>query len=710
MGIFDNLRSLFPRNEKSTNAASNEHWITISGGDTGINDRNLLLNNKEWVFIAVDKVALAVSAVRFKVMRYQRNGDDREVFDGPLAEFLEKPGHGFTGKDFIYLNTVYKELTGNAFWERDDRAKLKPMIPNNVQPIWRNGEIAGYKYTENGSQRVLLAKRVLHDRYVDPKNPHWGAGKLERIARWADTASFANEFLRRFFVQGASFGGFIETEEESMERIKLIKAGLANDHTGVSNAHKWGVLPKGSKAQRVTANMNEIEMGATADRYRDNILSAFGVPKSLVGLVEDVNRSNAEANEYVFAQYTVKPIVEDFIEFLNVQIAPMLDPTGNLYFAYDDFVPANEEVRLKEREIALNRQPYKTVNEVRAEQGLPPVDGGDVVYGQPFQMPLGNPQAAPEPAPAGGDPVDPDEDDPGEPQRALPRGARTRLLRTDRTRHAIENVVERIAGQLEGLTDQQELADETAHKDFVGRVESFLERMEKAVVLFNSEQRNKVVKDLKRITKAVSKGDLFDMDTEVGAMVTFVEPVLRGLMSEQALAEYEAQGFEGTFDSGDAMLQRTTELAAKRLAKSYNNTTAKLLKIALNDGIQKGEGLDQLTKRVQEVYEFSDTSRARAVAHTESFYIANEGNKEAYRQSGVVKSTRWYTAEDERVCPHCEPMNGTVIDVNDVYFKKGDQMVGSDGSILKLNYRSIGVPPLHTNCRCFIRPETISIE
>lgn len=708
MGIFDNFSSLFRKKAASSNLAD-ANWVSLNGGNSdAINERNLLLNNKEWVYVAVDKVAAATASVRIKVMRYQRNGDDQEVFDGPLVQFLEKPGVNFTGKDFVYLNTVYKELTGNAFWERDKGSKkLQPLVPTNVKANVVNGKLTSFKYREGANERTIKADDVLHDRYIDPARPWWGAGKLQKIARWVDTSSFANEFLRVFFINGASFGGFIETEEESEERIKLIKLGLMNDHVGVSNAHKTAVLPKGSKYTRTTGNMAEMEMGATDDRYRDKILAGFGVPKTLVGLTTEVNRASAEASEYIFARYTIKPIVEDLMEFLNDRVAAQLDPTGKFYFSYDEFVPVNMEIELKEREIALNRQPYKTVNEVRSEQGLPPVDGGDVVYAPPFQQPLGSPSAAPE-LPVD-DEDDEDEEIPAKAWKGRPRSVSGRMRANEKRETALDSIFNAVKQTVDELEDTQEFKDATAHKSFVGRVESYLDRVANAVQLFNSEQQTRVRNNLQRITKGINKGDLFDFTEEVSLMVNFVEPILRGLMTEQALAEYEAQGFEGVFDSADDMLRKTTEYASKRLAKSYNKTTAKLLQRALNDGISAGEGLSDLTKRVQEIYEFSDQTRAKAVAHTESFYIANEGNREAYRQSGVVETMRWYTAEDERVCPHCNPMNGKVVGVNERFFKKGETMVGEDGSPLVLNYRSIYTPPLHTNCRCFIRPEDISI-
>lgn len=704
MDIFSQIKSIFGKQKSAGSGNATGVWENIGGPANAYQEMNALAANSEWVGIAVDLIAKSAASVRIKVMRYQ-NGDDVEVFNGPLYEFLENPGDGFTGKDFVYLNTVYKELTGNAFWQKDNR-KVIPLLPTHVRPNLNKEQtkVLSYRLSQGGHETNLAVEDVLHDRYIDPARPYWGVGKLTKIAKWIDTSTFATEFLRRFFLNGASFGGFITTEEETAERIAMIKAGLQNDHVGVHNAHKVGVLPKGSDYKRVTGNMSEIEMGATDDRYRDKILAAFGVPKSLVGLVEDVNRANAEANEYMFARYTIKPVIEDLMDFLNVYVAKTLDPSGRHYFDYDEFVPVNMDLELREREIALNRQAYKTVNEVRSEVGLEAIDGGDVVYGPPFQQPLGSSYSPYEPI----TPPNP-KDDNKTAKKPRRRGISARVRKVEEKEVKIKELAEK-AAQKAAEYESTKDPDEVAHKSFVGRVESYLERVAQAVILFNDNQKRRVIQDLNQITKAVSKGDLYDMNAEIAVMVDFVEPLLRGLMTEQAMAEYEAQGFEGAFDSGDAMLRKVTEQEAKRLAKTYNATTAKLLKSALDEGIKNGEGLAELTKRVQEVYGFSDVTRAKMVAHTESFHIANQGSLEAYRQSGVVTSQRWYTAEDERVCPHCYPMNGTVIDIDEKYFEKGSTLVGSDGSTLQLNYRAIDTPPLHSNCRCFIRPETITIE
>jgi HK97 family phage portal protein len=684
----DFLKRLFSGGGKKETTYNGGSWSTIYPADVA--ERNLLYNNKEWVFIAVDRIAKSLAGVRFKVMSYQRSGDDQEVFDGPLVDFLERPGSGFTGKDFIYLDTAYKELTGNAFWEIVGGRELKPLIPTEVKPIMSGTKLIGYKVHDQLPPRTLALSKVLHDRYIDPRKPYWGVGKLEKIARWVDTSFFANEFLRNFFVNGATFGGFIETEEESEDRIKLIKVGLANEHQGVQNAHKMAVLPKGSKFAPATANMQEMQFGETDDRYRDKILSGFGVPKTMVGLTTEVNRATAEASEYVFAKYTLKPIADDFVEFLNVNIAPLFDPAGKFYFTYEEFVPENMDIKLKEREISLAKQAYKTVNEVRAEIGLPPVEGGDTVY-TPMGMPLGEQPPAPMAAPGSSDAK----------HRPAPRHIREALRR--------ERLVEGIVTKAAEIATAHHDPDAESHKGFVARVAQHEQLVAGKVRDFNNRQEREVMDSLSRITKGVSKGDLFDMEGQVALLVDFVSPMLKGLLVEQGIEEYAAQGFPGAFDTQKSSVSRIVELAAKRLAKSYNNTTANLLKTALNEGISAGEDFTQLAARVKAVYEFSDQKRAVAVSRTESFYVANEGSREAYRQSGVVQSVRWYTAEDERVCPHCGPLNVRIIGINEVFFKKGEELTAA-GSTLKLNYRTIDVPPLHTHCRCFIRPESIDVS
>lgn len=688
MDIFSKIKNVFTKSEKGVDSASAyTGFNTILSGDSS--SAGLLANNKEWVFIAVDKVGKAVSSVRYKVMKYEKNGDDKEVFDGELVRFIEKPSQHFTGKDFSYLTTAYKELTGNAFWDIRDLKEIKPLIATKVQPITtKDGQLTGYKYTQGATVTSFALDEVAHDRYADPSNPYWGVGKLSKISKWVDTSVYANEFNRLFFVNGAQFGGFLETDEETMERIKLIKAGLLNEHTGVQNAHKMAVLPKNTKFVAATATMQDMQFSEMDDRTRDKILSGFGVPKTLVGLTTDVNRASAEASEYIFAKYTIQPIVDGYVNFLNEYIVPLFDKTGQFYISYDEFIPANSEITIRENQAALANGAYKTINEVRAEHGLPRISGGDFVYGSPFGAPIGSPEKSMEAKPA--------------------KTRSKKATKGDMSDAIAEKAMDAIKNSKKNSKMNEDI-DAVKHKEFVSRVTQYRKMMAEKIKDFNSKQQREVVARLNNITKAVVKDEIFDFSTEVEVMVDLVTPLLTGLLTEQAVKEWEDQEFTGAFNPTEENVAKIIADSASRMAKSYNDTTLTLIKTTLNDGIRNGESISQLTSRVADVYAFSDQSRALMVAHTETFYVANEASSLAYKQSGVVKTIRWYTAEDDRVCEFCGPLHGEIIDVESDFFEKGQVVHGADGGVLDLDYRSIDVPPLHSNCNCYIRPEEIVV-
>ena len=160
--------------------------------------------------------------------------------------------------------------------------------------------------------------------------------------------------------------------------------------------------------------------------------------------------------------------------------------------------------------------------------------------------------------------------------------------------------------------------------------------------------------------------------------------------------------------SGPALQTSILDEAIALMAESYNQTTLNLLKDKLDQGIRDGLSIRELKDTVSEIYDFSDDTRAEMVARTEAFRTANLATKEAWKQSGVVKTVKWYTAEDSLVCPLCEPMDGKVVSIEDNFFNLGDSVQGSDGSTFDVSYSDVEAPPLHPNCRCYIRPEDLT--
>ena len=112
----------------------------------------------------------------------------------------------------------------------------------------------------------------------------------------------------------------------------------------------------------------------------------------------------------------------------------------------------------------------------------------------------------------------------------------------------------------------------------------------------------------------------------------------------------------------------------------------------------RDEGLetDKIMHQVSNYAGYLHRYRAITIARTELAFAYNFGQLEAIRQANaagffdgqVVKV--WMTAHDERVCPHCGPLDGMTVGLEETY----------PGATAAIPYTY--VPPAHPRCRCAV--------
>jgi len=99
-----------------------------------------------------------------------------------------------------------------------------------------------------------------------------------------------------------------------------------------------------------------------------------------------------------------------------------------------------------------------------------------------------------------------------------------------------------------------------------------------------------------------------------------------------------------------------------------------------------------VAQRVEEYRDRLITDRARTIARHETQSAAVAGQEELWAQAadaGLIDATmqlEWITADDERTCPLCAPMDGQKV-------PRGQLFVQEDGT-------TVARPPLHIQCRC----------
>jgi hypothetical protein len=141
-------------------------------------------------------------------------------------------------------------------------------------------------------------------------------------------------------------------------------------------------------------------------------------------------------------------------------------------------------------------------------------------------------------------------------------------------------------------------------------------------------------------------------------------------------------------------------LAGRRydLLKSVSAAVNEQLTETLAEGIKAGEGIPQLTARVQTtVADISDYGSER-IARTESSRAYNGGKVSAWKESGIIEEKRWVLSGNP--CQFCRAMHGQVRGLDEPFLRTGATMVGTQGGHYTNTYDDCQGPPLHPNCSC----------
>lgn len=658
-----------------------------------------------WVYACIRAIAEELANMKFRLYEVKKDGTNEEIFEHELLDLLDGVNPFQSGYELKYITSAHLEAVGNSYWrlegvksETDKPTAIYMLDPIHVRIARAPSPtfIAGYKYIEKTKVTTYQPYEILHLKYPDPSDPIEGIGTVQSLAQWIDSDNYATEFNRRFFLNGAKIGGLLESENAlTTVQIEQLRRSFENVYKGWENAYKVAILPKGTKYSEMGTSQKDMDFTNLQTMMRDKILAGFRVPKTVLGITEDVNRANAEATNYVFALRTIKPKMQLIVSYLNEFLVPRYG--DNLYLDFASPVPEDRLLKIQELQAAMAGQPVMSVNEAREEYfGLDGVDDGDDVRSS-FQFSFSL----------------------GKPKKQVNRETTKEHFRPKKPKHLKAkkdisgDIAKAAAEAIVALKDITQLTHEEympVWNKFVIRVTPYEKAMAEALRKINDQQKEEVLSNLESVvkSKAINAGDLYEYDQYVALTVSATTPIMVDLMAKEGKAAAELLGISD-MDIMTPEVREALDKAIELMSESYNQTTLNLLKEKLEQGLADGLSLTELAEKVQEVYEFSDLSRAEMVARTETFRVANTATREAWTQSGVVHSYKWYTASDPDVCEFCEAMNGKTVDSGDSFLDEGDRVVGTDGGVMRADYDMVENPPLHVNCRCYMRPEKIGI-
>ncbi len=643
-----------------------------------------------WLYACVSTRAAAVASTAMHLYKLDAKSNQTEIFDHPALRLLRKPNPFLTGYKLRLLTQIYMDLTGEAFWvvERDRAGRPWEIWP--VNPAYmvavpdKEDHIKAWVY-KSGSERIPIdATDVVHLFYPDPANPYRGIGPAQAAATDLDSNRYAKDWNKKFFYNSARPDALIEFKEVlDEEEYETIVKHWNESHAGVNNAHKVGMLEVGSYKQ-ISVNPKDMDFSGLQTLTRDAILSIFGTPKPILGIVEDVNRANSESAEYIFARWTVKPLLDGQQDDLNFSYLPMFGD-DSLEISFDDPTPENRELLLKGWREGHNK--WLTTNEIREQQGMEPLEGGDVIYIPYSQVPMGEGGTL---------------SDGGKAIQLIPRSkvikhrfnaVKTWVKTLDKEAYWRAFVVK--------ATENERQLRPAWRRQMDRQLKEILRLLDETPKTLNGpgpHPLDGILLDTVTPVKDIDLGsllDFFSSTEELRRMTSGILPIIERIFGESAQTFFDESGMGLEFDLRNPEVERWINSYVARQIGGINETTRDAIRELIRSGEAEGSSLEKIKESIREYFGDSTERRLNTIVRTEVIGSSNAGTLAAYKQSGVVQRKEWLTAIDERTRDTHMEANGQVVGVNE------DFMVGGGAGPAPGN---IGLAGEDCNCRCTLLP------
>ncbi len=340
----------------------------------------------EWQAFARRKAGKAVkwsrATSRDKSIRdaeRKASGDDanKPLVSHPLLDLLDRPNGVMSGAELFALTETHLEAKGEAFWLKERNGAGMPIELWPVPPHWmaETPLLPGqtFRVSWKGWEQRIPFEDVVWFRDLDPENPYGrGVGIIETLADELDTDEAAAKQVSAFFKNQGLPGAIVSAEGASEPELQRAKDKMESDHRGWWNAFRVYWTSKKLSVARLDTSFKDMDLVALREFLRDMVVSGFGVPPELVGILENSNRSTIEAAKFLFAEGVIVPRLERLRLGLQMHLVPDFDE--RLLLEYVSPVPEDREFALKVMEV---RPGDFTANEARKLAAHAPVKGGD---------------------------------------------------------------------------------------------------------------------------------------------------------------------------------------------------------------------------------------------------------------------------------------------------------------------------------------------
>ena len=333
---------------------------------------------------------LARNVAQLGLHMFERVGDDdrRRMSDHPMALMLKQPNPWTTKYRFIQALVCDFAIYDRAYWlktritpESNGLVRIPPQIVTPEGDNWLTPN--GFKVDGTSGTRIYKADEVIYFRgYGLDKDI--GISPLEALRRTLREEYAAGEMREQVMRNGARMSGYLERPKDAPEwsdtaRDRFKRNWQAQYSGAGPGAGGTPILEDGMQFKPVSQTARDLQYIESRKLTREEVAAAYFVPPPMIGILDHATFSNITVQQRMLYTETLGPWLSMIQEEIELQLLKDFEPEPRRFY-----VEFNLREKLsgafEERADAIAKAvggPTMTINEARALDNRPPIDGGD---------------------------------------------------------------------------------------------------------------------------------------------------------------------------------------------------------------------------------------------------------------------------------------------------------------------------------------------
>ena len=426
MTIFGVLRNAASRQKALSSVPQRGGWWRISEPFAGAWQRNKeedhgTVLTYPTLYTCITSIMQDIGKLPFLLMSKTEDATFVEVENPAYSPVLRTPNHYQNQQQFREAWLASKLIQGNTYvlLKRDERGVVNamyPLDPFRVKPLVSDAGAVYYELQtsnlsllpENGDPLIVPARDIIHDRWATFHHPLVGVPPLA-AANWAVVKNLRiMRSAAEFFGNGAQPSGILTAPGQIGDETAKRLSDYWNTNFSGGNAGKVAVVGDDLKYMPMAMKSTDAQLVEQLKYSDEQIAQPFRIKPYKIGIcVPPAGWKSDDVNVEYHSD-----ALSSLIEAIENLLAQGLNINKPLQVWLDDETLWRMDAgKLAEVETKLVGGMIKTPDESRRKLNLPKTAGGDTLWGQHQDYPLGvlrnrndldkvEPAQPPAPAPA----------------------------------------------------------------------------------------------------------------------------------------------------------------------------------------------------------------------------------------------------------------------------------------------------------------------